>query len=280
MKVRRPAQAGAFYAGSGAALRSEVERCFTHRLGPGSLPSVSAGPRQIVGMVCPHAGYVYSGPVAAHAYWRLAADGKPDRVVILGPNHTGYGSGLSVMTEGVWETPLGGVEIDSDLAGRIVRSSKMIDVSELAHRYEHSIEVQLPFLQYLYGSEFRFVPLCMMMQDLETSREVGEALASALGSGGLVIASTDLTHYEPKRSAERKDRMVVESVTRLDEAGLWTVVEGEGVSMCGYGPVIAAMVSAKKLGASRAELLKYSTSGDVSGDTREVVGYASMVLVK
>ena len=184
------------------------------------------------------------------------------------------------MTEGVWETPLGGVEIDSDLAGRIVRSSKIIDVSELAHRYEHSIEVQLPFLQYLYGSEFRFVPLCMMMQDLETSREVGEALASALGSRGLIIASTDLTHYEPQRSAERKDRMVVESVTRLDEAGLWTVVEGEGVSMCGYGPVIAAMVSAKKLGASRAELLKYSTSGDVSGDTREVVGYASMVLVK
>lgn len=280
MKVRRPAQAGAFYPRSREALRSEVERCFTHRLGPGALPRVSEGPSRIVAMVCPHAGYVYSGPVAAHAYGRLAADGKPDHIVILGPNHTGYGSGLSVMTEGVWEMPMGGVEIDSELAARIVRSSKMIDVNELAHRYEHSIEVQLPFLQYLYGSEFKFVPLCMMMQDPETSREVGEALAAALGGRGLVIASTDLTHYEPPSAAERKDRMVIDSITRLDEAGLWRVVEAEGVSMCGYGPVMAAIVAAKKLGGSRAELLKYATSGEVSGDTRQVVGYASAVLVK
>jgi len=280
MKARRPAQAGAFYPRSGEALRSEVERCFTHRLGPGALQRVSDGPRKIVAMVCPHAGYMYSGPVAAHAYARLALDGKPDRIVILGPNHTGYGSGISVMKDGVWEMPMGGVDIDSELAERIVRSSRIIDVDEQGHRYEHSIEVQLPFLQYLYGSGLRFVPVCMMMQDLETSREVGDAIAAALVDKGLIIASTDLTHYEPQKSAEKKDMMVIDAITGLDEARLQTVVEAQAVSMCGYGPVMAAVVAAKKLGATKAELLKYATSGDVSGDTSQVVGYASVVLTR
>jgi len=231
-------------------------------------------------MVCPHAGYMYSGPVAAHAYARLATDGKPDHIVILGPNHTGYGSGLSMMTEGVWDMPMGGVQVDSELAQRIARFAKLIDVDESAHKYEHSIEVQLPFLQYLYGSEFKFVPICMMMQDLETSREVGDAVAMALEGRGLIIASTDLTHYEPQGSAEKKDRMVIDAITRLDEAGLASVIDAQSVSMCGYGPVMAAIVAAKRLDAARAELLKYATSGDVTGDASQVVGYASAVLIR
>ncbi|MDX1814064.1 MAG: AmmeMemoRadiSam system protein B, partial [Candidatus Bathyarchaeia archaeon] len=159
MKVRSPAVAGSWYAGTPNRLRDQLEELFIHRLGPGSLPSVkTGGPRNLVGLVVPHAGYIASGPVAAHAYHHLAVDGKPDIIVIFGPNHSGYGSALSIMNDGAWHTPLGDVEIDSETANMIVSASKIIDVDDLAHVYEHSIELQLPFLQYLYGSEFKFVP--------------------------------------------------------------------------------------------------------------------------
>ena len=200
MRIRAPAFAGSWYAGTPNRLRSQIEKSFTHRLGPGSLPQViKDGPRSVVGLVSPHAGYMYSGPVAAHGYYQLAKDGKPDVIVIFSPNHTGRGSALAAMKEGVWRTPLGDVEIDTETADRILKESQIIDADETAHAYEHSIELQLPFLQYLYGSGFKFVPICFMMQDLESSREVGKATAKALsGKNALVIASTDMTHYEPQ----------------------------------------------------------------------------------
>ena len=151
MKVRHPSQAGTFYAGSPTTLRSEVENCFKHKYGPGRTPEVKKDkPRKIVGIVVPHAGYMYSGHIAAHSYLTLGSDGTPKTVVLLGPNHTGMGSGVSILTEGAWRTPLGDVAIDSDMADQIWRASQIIDVDEEAHRFEHSIEVQLPFLQYLY----------------------------------------------------------------------------------------------------------------------------------
>lgn len=282
IKVRLPYQAGAFYAGSEKALRKQIEECFLHKLGVGRLPKVEEkGPRNIVSLVSPHAGYMYSGPVAAHAFYSLAQDGIPASVVILGPNHTGFGSGVSMMAEGVWRMPLGDIEIDSDLARRIQETSSLIDVDDEAHRHEHSIEVQIPFLQYLYGSNFQIVPICMMMQDLETSRDVGRALAQAAsGKNVLIIASTDLTHYESQRAAELKDKLAIDAILRLDEGLLQRTVESNNITMCGYGPVSAAIVAAKGLDATKAQLLCYKTSGDVTSDRSQVVGYASVKLTK
>ena len=282
MKIRRPTQAGAFYAGSQQSLREQIESCFRHELGPGSLPTVADKKLQnIVGLVCPHAGYMYSGPVAAHGYYHLAQDGKPDIVVILGPNHTGNGSALAAMREGAWRTPLGDVEIDTATADLITHASSIIDVDDSAHAFEHSVEVQLPFLQYLYGSSFKFVPICFLMQDLESSREVGSALAKALiGKNAVIIASTDMTHYEPQRSTEKKDKAAIEAVLKLDEQQLYSTVEGFNISMCGPGPTTALVAAAKALGAKKAELLCYKTSGDITGDYSAVVGYASIAFMK
>jgi AmmeMemoRadiSam system protein B len=282
LKIRSPAVAGSWYAGTPNSLRNQIEELFTHRLGPGSLPKVvEEGPRNIVGLVVPHAGYMASGPVAAHAYHRLAKDGKPDAIVIFGPNHTGRGSALSVMNEGAWRTPLGDVEIDAETANKIVSASNIIDVDDRAHVYEHSIELQLPFLQYLYDSEFKFVPVCFMMQDLMSSREVGKAVASALrGKNALVIASSDMTHYEPQQRAEKKDKMAIDAALKMDEKQYYHTVEAYGISTCGYGPVIAAITAAKELGAKKAQLLCYKTSGDVLGDRSAVVGYASIAFTK
>jgi len=282
LKVRSPAVAGSWYAGTSAGLRAQIEQCFTHKFGPGKPSRVAEeGPRSLVGLVCPHAGYVYSGPVAAHAYYKLAADGKPDVIVIFSPNHTGRGSALAVMNEGAWRTPLGDVEIDAQTADQILRESRIIDVDDRAHAYEHSIELQLPFLQYLYGSAFKFVPICFLMQDLESSREVGEAVAKALsGKNALVIASTDMTHYEPQESAERKDKIAINAAIKMDEEQYYSAVESYAISTCGYGPTIAAITAAKALDAKKAQLLCYKTSGDITGDFSAVVGYASMAFIK
>jgi len=282
LKIRAPAVAGSWYAGTPNSLRNQIEELFIHRLGPGSLPKiVREGPRSLVGLVVPHAGYLASGPVAAHAYYHLAKDGKPDVIVIFGTNHTGHGSALSIMNEGVWRTPLGDVEIDAETANQILRVSDIIDVDDRAHAYEHSIELQLPFLQYLYGSEFKFVPVCFMMQDLESSREVGKAVASALkGKNALVIASSDLTHYEPQERAEKKDKMAIDAALKMDEDQYYHTVESYGISTCGYGPTIAAITSAKELGAKKAQLLCYRTSGDILGDRSAVVGYAAIAFMK
>jgi len=282
LKIRHPAVAGSWYAGSPNSLRKQIEELFTHRLGPGSLPqTVKEGTRNIVGLVVPHAGYMASGPVAAHAYHSLAKDGKPDVIVIFGPNHTGRGSALSIMNEGAWRTPLGDVEIDTETANQIVNASHIIDVDDRAHAYEHSIELQLPFLQYLYGSEFKFVPVCFMMQDLMSSREVGKAVAKALrGKNALVIASSDMTHYEPQERAEKKDKIAIDAALAMDEEQYYHTVEAYGISTCGYGPVIAAIKAAKELDAKKAQLLCYKTSGDVLGDRSAVVGYAAIAFTK
>jgi AmmeMemoRadiSam system protein B len=224
---------------------------------------------------------MYSGPVAAHAYYNLAADGKPDVFVILGPNHTGRGSGLALMDEGIWRTPLGDVEIDTEAAKQILHGSRIIDSDDSAHLFEHSIEVQIPFLQFLYGSDFKFVPICFLMQDLESSREVGRAVGEALSKkNAVIIASTDMTHYESQKVAEKNDKMVIDFALKMDEAKYYSTVESYNISTCGYGPTVALITAAKILGAKNASLLCYKTSGDMTGDYSAVVGYASVAFSK
>lgn len=279
--IRRPSVAGAFYEGDARSLKEQIEWCYTHAHGPGKVTGAKVGKRSLVGLVSPHAGYMYSGPVAAHGFAYMARDGKPASVVILGPNHTGVGSGVSIMTSGKWLTPLGEIKIDQSLADAIKRASDLIDIDTVAHTHEHSLEVQLPFLQHLFDGQFGIVPMCMMMQDEKTSEEVGGAIAEAATKKDIVIiASTDLTHYEPQQSAVVKDRKAVDKILALDWRGLLRVIHDENISMCGYGPVAAMLCAATALGAKNAKLLKYATSGDTAGPMSQVVGYGSIAITR
>ena len=275
MKIRRPAVSGMFYAGTAGELEEQIGWCYKHELGPGTIPRVnSEGLREIVAIVVPHAGYYYSGPVAAHAYKEVADDGVFDTAVILGPNHTGYGYPVSLWAGGGWSTPLGEVEVNKELAQRLL--GDVIRADETAHIHEHSIEVQLPWLQHLYG-KVKIVPITMLAQDIETARIVGKSIGQA-GDNLIVIASSDLTHYEPHSVAMEKDSSVIEAIIALDEEELYERCERLGCTMCGYGPVAAAIVASKEMKGKKASLLKYATSGDTSGDFSRVVGYGSIVI--
>ncbi|MEM2098169.1 MAG: AmmeMemoRadiSam system protein B [Candidatus Bathyarchaeia archaeon] len=282
MKIRLPSVAGTFYAGNADALRFQIEKCFLHKFGPGKIPKINdARLKSIIGLVCPHAGYEYSGAVAAHAYYALASDGKPDVVVILGPNHTGLGSALATVNDGFWRTPLGSVEVDGETANRLVNAAKIIDVDETAHVEEHSIEVQLPFIQYLYGSNFKFVPICFQMQDLASAVEVGKALAEVLADkNAVIIASSDMTHYEPQHNASVKDLAALKTIEDMNEEQFYSVIDQRDVTACGYGPMASLVVAAKALGAKVAQLLCYKTSGDITGDFSSVVGYAAVCFIR
>ena len=282
MKVRKPYVANAFYAGTRATLTNQIRDCFTHKFGPGQVPKANAsGPRKILGIVSPHAGYMYSGPVAANGFARLASDGCPGTFIILGPNHTGQGSGVSILTNGAWETPIGTSEVQSELAKRIKESNSLLDVDEASHAYEHSIEVQLPFLQFLYGDAVKFIPTCMMMQDLKTSREIAKSIVEQCkGKDYVIIASSDFTHYEPQESAIKKDKMAIEAILRLDDEALNDLGESNSVTMCGYGPITTLIAAAKILTGVKAELLTHRTSGDITGDKSAVVGYSSIVFTR
>ena len=275
MRTRKPAVSGMFYAGTARELEEQIEWCYKHELGPGVMPQVnSEGLRKIVAIVVPHAGYYYSGPVAAHAYKELADDGIFDTAVILGPNHTGYGYPVSVWAGAAWNTPLGEVEINETLAQSLLGG--VIKADETAHIHEHSIEVQLPWLQHLY-KKVKIVPITMLTQDIETARTVGKVISQADGNL-ILIASSDFTHYEPHSVAVEKDGSVIEAIVALDEEELYERCERLNCTMCGYGPVASAIVAAKEMKAKRASLLKYATSGDTSGDFSRVVGYASIVI--
>jgi len=275
MKIRQPSVSGMFYASTAKELKKQIEWCYNHELGPGSIPHVNnKGPRDIVAIIAPHAGYYYSGPVAAHVYKELADDGIVDTAVILGPNHTGYGYPVSLWAEGAWSTPLGEVEINEEFAQKLLGG--IIKADEDAHIHEHSVEVQVPWLQYNY-KEVKIVPITMLAQDIEIARAVGKAISQA-GENLIIIASTDLTHYETNAIATEKDSSVIEAIVALDEEELYKRCKRLNCTMCGFGPVASAIVAAKEMKAQRANLLKYATSGDTSGDFSRVVGYGSIVI--
>ncbi|MFQ5975531.1 MAG: MEMO1 family protein [Candidatus Hydrothermarchaeales archaeon] len=273
--VRSPSVAGQFYRSEPEGLKNQVESMFLHDLGPGKLPDKGGeGERDIVACVVPHAGYMYSGPAAAHVYFELAKQKKPETIIILGPNHHGYGSPIATTKE-PWTTPLGTVNVDEDVADSLWKGCDIVDLDELAHRYEHSLEVQIPFLQYIYG-DFKFVPIILGIQDLKVAVEIASCL-SKIQKDILVIASSDFTHYESSIKAKHKDEKAIEAILNLDEEKFINTVYNLNISICGYGPIAVAISVAKKLDATKTKLLKYMTSGDITGDQSQVVAYAGIV---
>ncbi len=280
--MRQPAVAGQFYESDPKRLKKQIEECFLHEVGPGSLPKKGESKEEILGAVVPHAGYMYSGPVAAHVYSELAKK-EPGSIVIMGPNHTGLGSGVSISKED-WKTPLGVVKANAELAESLWKNCEIIDHDETAHKYEHSIEVQLPFLQYIY-EDFEFVPICIGLQDLQTAAEIGRALSEL--EDVLILASSDFTHcgqrYEQLppagmncgEFATNQDKQAIKNIIELNEEDFVRTVNEKSISVCGYGP-IAACVSSVKSKAKEGKLLKYASSGDITGDYAQVVAYAAI----
>ena len=288
MTVRKPAVAGTFYPAGEAKLKEAVEGSYTHRFGPGRLPSREGAEmtRGLKACVCPHAGYAYSGPVAAHSYLEVSALGKPELVVVVGPNHYGIGSGVATFGEGEWETPLGRVRVDGVASKRIAKLTGIVDIDPSAHAREHSIEVQLPFLQHLYAGSFGFLPISLAFQDKATARDLGKGLAELLKDAAdgkrsaVLIASSDLTHYEPASQAREKDTVLLKHVQALDLNAFYTALERRNITACGYGAIAAVMEACRLLGFEKGRLNAYATSGDVTGDNEAVVGYPSVSFLK
>ncbi len=277
---RLPAVSGMFYESGASALKAQIEWAFKHPIGPGQLPQISKERKGVSkAFVSPHAGYMYSGPIAAHVYATIAQEGKAETYIIIGPNHTGYGEIVSIYPHGSWLTPLGEVRVDNELAYHIAKESSYANLDEKAHLYEHSVEVQLPFLQYLFESKFRIVPIVMYQQSPRLSKDLADAILSSIGKlkrDVVVIASSDFTHYEPHSDATKKDMLAIEAISRLEADKLYTIINEHNISICGPGPIMTAIYYSKGKGAKKAELLKYATSGDVAGDKSSVVGYAAL----
>jgi len=265
--IRRPAVAGRFYPGDRDTLLGEVRTY----LSP-TEKTISA-----IGCVVPHAGYIYSGHVAGALFARLNI---PQRCIVLCPNHTGMGQPLAIMSGGAWETPLGKVAVDSSLADALKHRYSLLTEDIDAHRAEHAVEVELPFLQ-AKSPNFTFVPIALGTGKFDVLESLGQAIGDVVKDEAdpvLIIASSDMNHYENDKITRVKDRKAIENILALDARGLFDVVMNEDISMCGFGPTVAMLTAAKRLGATAAELIKYATSGDISGDREMVVGYAGIVV--
>jgi AmmeMemoRadiSam system protein B len=264
MNVRKPAVAGQFYSGKEDALRKSIEQMLCK----------AESKIKATGIVSPHAGFMYSGPVAGHVYSNIEI---PGTVVILGPNHTGIGEPYAIMTEGKWLMPFGEVEIESSLAKDILNSSQLIKEDLNAHKLEHSLEVQVPFLQY-FRPDIKIVPIVI---GGGAFLEIGEAIAKGLKKHKkdfLIVASSDMTHYESHESAKKKDKLAIDAMLKLDEKEMLNKIRKHKISMCGYGPASIMLIASKILGAKNAKLVRYMTSGDTSGDYSAVVGYAGIAV--
>jgi len=279
--VRRPTVAGSFYEGTQEGLVRSIEGCYATFL-PGGAPAVvEDGPRKIIGLVSPHAGYTYSGPPAARGFAALAADGRPDVFVILGPNHGRAGTANAIQTSGYWESPLGRSPIHEELAARMAEALPHLSQGPQSLAGEHSLEVQLPFIQHLYGTDAQIVPIMIWDQSLAEAQQIGDALAGALQDvDAVIIASTDMTHFESAQRAAEQDDILVRRMLALDPEGLLRERQRRGISMCGYGPVAAMLIAAKQLGAGKAQLLDYTNSGAVTGLHGDVVAYLSLTVSK
>lgn len=284
LRVRRAAVAGQYYPADEAALRYQLERCFRHHEGPTKLPSRETAPMKgVVGAIMPHAGYKYSGPTAARVMHAIAPLGVPEVIVLLGPNHHGAGPVLALPEAWAWETPLGQVRIHQTLAEELapMLAGKGLEWSDAAHQREHSLEVIVPFCQYLYGNGIFLLPVAMEDQSLETSTALGAALAQLLAQrSALIIASSDLSHYVPESLAHLRDGRALEAAASLDVQRLWRVVNEGGVNMCGPGPVMAMMTACRTLGVTMAKVLGYSVGATAFGAEPLVVGYGAMVVTK
>ena len=263
--VREPAVAGRFYPGDAKRLRADVESYLSPR----------TSPTGAIGCIAPHAGYMYSGAVAGAVFSRIEI---PDICIVVGPNHTGHGRPLAIMKEGEWRTPLGSVPIHSELAEDLTRAFPALTEDSDAHRFEHSIEVELPFLQ-VCRPDVKFVPIAIGTGQLIILQQLGEAIAKvvrAAKSQVLIVASSDMNHYQDDATTRVKDLKAIDKILALDAPGLYETVINESISMCGFGPAVAMLTAAQRLGATKADLIQHATSGDVSGDREMVVGYAGI----
>jgi AmmeMemoRadiSam system protein B len=264
--VREPAVAGRFYPANPERLRADINSYLS-----------SGEKTPAIACMVPHAGYMYSGQVAGAVFSRLEI---PASCIVLGPNHTGLGHPLAIMKEGAWRTPLGELPIDSGLAERLTREFPALSEDSAAHRSEHSIEVEIPFLQVCWPG-MKFVPIAIGTGHLVLLEQLGETIASVIKDGResvLIVASSDMNHYEDDATTRVKDRKAIEELLALDAPGLYETVMNESISMCGFGPAVAMLTAARRLGAQKAELAQYATSADVSGDHKVTVGYAGIII--
>ena len=264
---RSPAVAGQFYQGTASKLTQQVKQYINS----------NAVKEHAIGILSPHAGLIYSGSVAGEVY---SAIEFPKTFVLIGPNHTGIGAKVSMMASGEWEIPTGIFSIDEKLSRRIAANTPLISEDAQAHTFEHSLEVQLPFIAY-FSTEPKIVPITVMSASLEECRLLGEGIAKSIKEVNysvVIVASSDMSHYVPEDVARQKDKKAIEMIKSINPEGLYTVVSRERISMCGYLPATVMLFAAKALGAIEARLVKYSTSGEVSGDYDQVVGYAGMIV--
>ncbi len=267
MVLRKAAVAGRFYPSNLESLKEEIS-------------SYVGTPQPLIracGIVVPHAGYMYSGHVAGAVFSKLIL---PERYIILCPNHTGLGAPLSIMSSGQWEIPFGKIEVDTELANKLVRHCHLLTENSEAHKFEHSLEVQLPFLHYLRPG-FKFVPITVGSVGFASLERLGKGIAETLGElveEVLVIASSDMNHYEADDVTRGKDKLAIDRILALDPKGLYDTIKANSISMCGYGPAIAMLYGVQTGRPLKAELIKYATSGDINQERREVVGYAGIAV--
>jgi len=265
--VRPPAVAGTFYPSSPIELARQIDEYLS-----------KDAPKTVArGCVVPHAGYIYSGHVAGAVFSSLEI---PARLILLGPRHYPRGDAMAILTEGSFAGPLGEARIDSSLAAELMRAFPRLREDPVAHESEHSLEVQIPFLQRIAG-DFRFVPVVLAIDRYPVLEELGRAVAEVVAAQSepvLVIASSDMNHYESDAATRVKDRRAIERILALDPRGLYDTVRHEGISMCGYAATVAMLVAVRELGATQARVVRYATSGDINGDRARVVGYAGIVL--
>jgi len=265
--VREAAVAGRFYPAEAERLRADLDACLQDQ----------AERQRVIACLVPHAGYMYSGAVAGAVFSRIDV---PPSTIVLGPNHTGRGHPLAIMKTGGWRTPLGSVAIDSGLAQELLHRFPALAEDSAAHRFEHAIEVELPFLQ-ARRQDVKFVPIAMGTGQLILVEQLGQAIAEVLANRRnevLIVASSDLNHYEDDRTTRIKDRKAIEKILALDGVGLHRTVIDESISMCGFAPAVTMLTAASLLGAHKSELVRYATSAEASGDYSTVVGYAGILI--
>ena len=265
--ARLPAVADRFYPGNPEALAREVKKLI------GTSP---VNRRKALAIVSPHAGYIYSGGIAAETIGQVLV---PETVIILGPNHHGQGGEIALSTT-TWEMPMGDVPVDRDLAERILAGSPLVTIDERAHRFEHSVEVQIPFLQEMQKN-LSLVPLVISHISYPVCEQIAAVLTESIKDSGkdvLIVASSDMTHYETRRAASQKDSLALDKLLNLDPAGLYRIIVDQGITMCGFIPATIALLASMQGGARQAKLVRYTDSGEVSGDTDQVVGYAGVII--
>jgi len=278
MEIRTPAVSGTFYPENEKKLKNLIHDCFMHPIGPGKT-SPTDSDEKIYGVICPHAGFVYSGPVACHSFYSLSASSSK-LAIIVGPNHYGIGQNTASMIDVSWKTPLGLVEVDSDSVLELREHLDILEIDSFSHSKEHSIEVQIPILQEVFSDEMKILPISLINQEQKTATLVGSAIAKiAEEKDALLIGSSDFTHYEENGFAHRQDLALIDPILKLDVDEFYKILYERKVTACGFGAIASIMTACKELGATQGKLLKYATSGDVSGDKSSVVGYASIIFV-